>query len=266
MITPSAPARRKLLVHAQPDAAVRREPRLKPIGLLGGMSWQSTVHYYELVNQLVQARRGGHHSARCVVHSVDFGEVEPLQRAGRWDDLGRMLNDAARALERGGADVVVLCANTMHKVADAMMADVRIPLIHIADATAERVRLAGLRRVGLLGTRYTMEQDFYTRRLSERHGLEVIVPEGEDRDEVNRVIFEELVLGKVEPASRARYQEIVARLAKAGAQGVIAGCTEIGMLLSQDDVKVPLFDTTRIHATAAVEWALAGDAGLGPSR
>lgn len=230
---------------------------MKTIGLVGGVSWQSTAHYYELLNRMVQARRGGHHSARCLVVSVDFGEVEPLQRAGRWDDLGRMLNGAARALERGGADIVLLCANTMHKVADAMMSGVHVPLLHIADVTAEAVRAAGLRRVGLLGTRYTMEQDFYSRRLAERHGLEVLVPEKDDRDEVDRVIFEELVLGRVEPASRARYQAIIGRLARAGAQGVIAGCTEIGMLVSQADVEVPLFDTTRIHAEAAVGWALA---------
>lgn len=229
---------------------------MKTIGLVGGMSWLSTVHYYELLNREVAARLGGHHSARCLLASVDFGEVEPLQRAGRWDELGRMLNDAARALERGGAGAIVLCANTMHKVADAMMAGVRIPLLHIADATADRVHAAGLGRVGLLGTRYTMEQDFLTRRLAERHGLEVLLPEKEDRDEVNRVIFEELVLGKVEPASRARYQAIIARLVKAGAQGIVAGCTEIGMLLSQPDVEVPLFDTTPIHALAAVDWAL----------
>lgn len=229
---------------------------MKTIGLVGGMSWLSTVHYYELLNREVQARRGGHHSAKCLVASVDLGEVEPLQRAGRWEDLGRMLNGAARALERGGADGVILCANTMHKVADAMMAGVRIPLLHIADATADRVHAAGLRRVGLLGTRYTMEQDFLTRRLAARHGLEVRLPQQQDWDEVNRVIFEELVMGKVEPASRARYQAIIGRLVADGAQGIVAGCTEIGMLLSQRDVEVPLFDTTEIHALAAVDWAL----------
>ncbi len=230
---------------------------MKTIGLIGGMSWQSTVHYYELLNQAVQARLGGHHSAKCLVASVDFGEVEPLQRAGRWEELGRMLNRAALTLERAGADVLVLCANTMHKMADAMMAGVHVPLLHIGDVTAEKVLAAGLRRVGLLGTRYTMEQDFYKRRLSEGHGLEVLVPGRPDRDEVNRVIFEELVLGRVEPASRARYQAVVGRLVEAGAEGIIAGCTEIGMLLSQADVSVPLFDTTRIHALAAVEWSLA---------
>ncbi len=229
---------------------------MKTIGLLGGMSWESSVHYYSLINRLVKERLGGLHSAKVLLYSVDFGEVEPRQRAGRWDELGTLLNQAALALERGGADFVVVCANTMHKVADELMAGVRIPLLHIVDVTAARVKAAGLRRVGLLGTRYTMEQDFYRGRLAERHGLEVLVPDPPDRAEVNRVIFEELVLGRVEASSRARYQEVVDRLARSGAQGVIAGCTEIGMLLSPTDVPLPLFDTTEIHARAAVDLAL----------
>jgi aspartate racemase len=229
---------------------------MKTIGLIGGMSWESSAHYYALLNRLVKERLGGFHSARVLLHSVDFGEVEPRQRADRWDELGALLNGAALALERGGADFIVVCANTMHKVADALMAGVRIPLLHIADVTAAQVQAAGVRRVGLLGTRYTMEQDFYRRRLAERHGLEVLVPDAADRAEVNRVIFEELVLGRVEASSRARYQEVVGRLARAGAQGVIAGCTEIGMLLSPSDVPLPLFDTTELHARAAAELAL----------
>jgi aspartate racemase len=229
---------------------------VKTLGLIGGISWQSSAHYYELLNQTVQARLGGHHSAKCLLFSVDFAEIEAHQRAGRWDELGRILNSAALALQRGGSAAILVCANTMHKVADAMMEGIEIPLLHIADVTAAAVRKAGLRRVGLLGTRYTMEQDFYTRRLTERHGLEVLTPEKGDRDEVNRVIFEELVHGRMEAASRKRYVEIIGRLAQAGAQGVIAGCTEIGMLISQSDVDLPLFDTTRIHALAAVDWAL----------
>jgi len=229
---------------------------MKTIGLLGGMSWESSGHYYSLVNRLVKERLGGFHSAKVLLYSVDFGEVEPRQRAGRWDELGELLNQAALALERGGADFLVVCANTMHKVADELMVGVRIPLLHIADVTAARVKAAGLRRVGLLGTRYTMEQDFYRGRLAQRHGLEVLVPDPADRAEVNRVIFEELVLGRVEPSSRSRYQEVVNGLARAGAQGVIAGCTEIGMLLSPSDVPLPLFDTTEIHARAAVDLAL----------
>lgn len=232
---------------------------MKTIGLIGGISWQSTAHYYELLNTLVQERLGGHHSAKCLVFSVDFGEVEARQRQGRWDELGRMLNGAARALEGAGADVLVLCANTMHKLAEPMMDGVRIPFLHIADVTADQVRAAGLRRVGLLGTRYTMEEDFYTRRLAERYSLEVLVPEADDRREIDRIIFEELVKGRVESNSRATYQAIIRRLASAGAEGVIAGCTEIGMLISQSDVELPLFDTTRIHAQAAADWAL--DAG-----
>lgn len=229
---------------------------MRTMGLIGGMSWESSAHYYALVNRMVKERLGGFHSARVLLYSVDFGEVEPRQRAGRWDELGALLNRAALALERGGADFLVVCANTMHKVADELMVGVRIPLLHIADVTAARVKAAGLRRVGLLGTRYTMEQDFYRCRLAERHGLEVLVPDEADQAEVNRVIFEELVLGRVEASSRSRYQEVVDRLARSGAQGVIAGCTEIGMLLSPSDVALPLFDTTEIHARAAVDVAL----------
>jgi aspartate racemase len=229
---------------------------MKTIGLIGGMSWESSAHYYSLINRMVKERLGGFHSAKMLLYSVDFADVEPRQRAGRWDEMGELLNRAALALERGGADFLVVCANTMHKVADELMLGVRIPLLHIADVTAARVKAAGLRRVGLLGTRYTMEQDFYRGRLADRHGLEVLVPDAADQAEVNRVIFEELVLGRVEASSRSRYQDVVSRLARSGAQGVIAGCTEIGMLLSQSDVALPLYDTTEIHACAAVDLAL----------
>jgi len=228
---------------------------MKTIGLVGGMSWESSAHYYRLLNEAVKARLGGLHSARCILASVDFGEIEPLQRAGRWEELGRILNRSALGLERAGAELLVLCANTMHKVADQMMAGVGIPLVHIADVTADRVGAAGVRRVALLGTRYVMEQDFYRERLSERYGLEVMVPGAADRDEVNRVIFEELVLGRIEPRSKARYVAIMEALVGAGAEGVIAGCTEIGMLVTQADLSVPLFDTTEIHALAAVQRA-----------
>ena len=229
---------------------------MKTIGLVGGMSWESSAHYYRLVNQAVKARLGGLHSARCILASVDFGEIEPLQRAARWDEAGAILNRAALGLERAGADVLLICANTMHKVADQALRGVGIPLLHIVDVTGERIRAAGLRKVALLGTRYVMEQDFYRQRLVERHGLEVMVPGPEDRAEVNRVIFEELVLGRVEPASRARYLEIMRALVRDGAQGVIAGCTEIPMLVSAADLEVPYFDTTELHALAAVDWAL----------
>jgi amino-acid racemase len=230
---------------------------VKTIGLIGGMSWESTAHYYRLLNETVKARLGGLHSARCLVASVDFGEIEPLQRAGRWDEAGAILNRAALGLERAGAELLLICANTMHKVADQTMRGVGVPLVHIADATGARVRGAGVRRVALLGTRYVMEQDFYRQRLTDRYGLEVLVPERDDRAEVNRVIFEELCLGRVEPSSKARYVAIMEALVAAGAQGVVAGCTEITMLVQQPDVSVPLFDTTEIHALAAVERALA---------
>jgi aspartate racemase len=229
---------------------------MKTIGLIGGMSWESTAHYYRLLNEGVRARLGGLHSAPCLLASVDFGEIEPLQRAGQWDEAGAILNLAARGLERAGAAFLLICANTMHKVADQAMAGVGIPLLHIADVTAERVRAAGVHDVALLGTRYTMEQDFYKGRLAARHGLNVMVPGSDDREEVNRIIFEELVLGRVEPRSKARLTSIVDALKGAGAQGVIAGCTEITMLIGQSDVSVPLFDTTEIHALAAVECAL----------
>jgi aspartate racemase len=229
---------------------------MKTIGLVGGMSWESSAHYYRLLNEAVKERLGGLHSAKCILASVDFAEIEPLQRADRWDDAGAILNRAALGLERAGAELLLLCANTMHKVADQMMRGVHIPLVHIADVTAARVRAAGLRRLALLGTRYVMEQDFYRQRLLEQHGLEVVVPGPADRAEVNRVIFEELVLGRIESGSKARYVTIIEELVGAGAEGVIAGCTEIPMLVQQRDVTVPLFDTTEIHAIAAVERAL----------
>ncbi len=230
---------------------------MKTIGLVGGMSWESSAHYYRLLNQAVKARLGGLHSAKCILASVDFGEIEPLQRADRWDEAGAILNRAAVGLERAGAELLLICANTMHKVTEQAMRGVGIPLVHIADATADRVAAAGVRRVALLGTRYVMEQDFYRRRLAERHGLEVLVPGPADREEVNRVIFEELCLGRIEPRSKARYVAIMEELVGSGAQGVVAGCTEITMLVQQPDVSVPLFDTTEIHALAAVERALA---------
>jgi aspartate racemase len=239
------------------------EDGMKTIGLIGGMSWESSTHYYRLLNEAVKARLGGLHSARCILASMDFGEIEPLQRAGRWDDAGAILNRAALGLERAGAELLLICANTMHKVADQTMRGVGIPLLHIVDVAGERARAANVRRVALLGTRYVMEQDFYRRRLAERHGLEVIVPGPADRQEVNRVIFEELVLGRIEPRSKARYVAIMEALIGAGAQAVIAGCTEISMLVGQADVQVPLLDTTELHARAAVEWALAGEPSPG---
>ncbi|MDD3674753.1 aspartate/glutamate racemase family protein [Thauera propionica] len=231
---------------------------MKVIGLIGGMSWESTVPYYRLINEGVKARLGGLHSAKIVLYSVDFAEIERLQHRGEWDEAGALLADAARALERAGADFVVLCTNTMHKVAPAIEAAVAIPLLHIADPTAAAIHQAGLSCVGLLGTRFTMEQDFYRARLTDRHGIDVVIPDDDDRALVHRVIYEELCLGRVEEASRLAYRDVIQRLVAQGAQGVILGCTEISMLVGVEDAAVPLFDTTGLHAAAAVQVALAG--------
>lgn len=228
---------------------------MKTIGLIGGMSWESTVPYYQHINTRVKQRLGGLHSARLLLYSVDFHDIELLQHADRWDDAGRLLADAARTLETAGADCVVLCTNTMHRVAPAIAAAVAVPLLHIADATAAAVLQRGIRRVGLLGTRFTMEQDFYRCRL-QAHGIEVLIPEARDREMIHAVIYEELCLGIVEPASRAQYREIIERLVGRGAEGIILGCTEIAMLISADDASVELFDTAELHATAAVDFAL----------
>lgn len=232
---------------------------MKTIGLIGGMSPESTVPYYRIVNDAVRERLGGLHSARLVLYSVDFEEIECMQRTGAWDEAGRLLARAARALEAAGADFLVLCANTMHKVAAAIESAVDIPLLHIADATAAEIRRAGLSKIGLLGTRYTMEHDFYRERLR-GHGIEALIPDQAERDLVHRVIFEELCLGKVLDASRAEYRRVIATLVARGAQAVILGCTEISLLIGAADSPVPLFDTAFIHARAAAERALAGDA------
>ncbi len=229
---------------------------MKTIGLLGGMSWESTVPYYRQINEAVKARLGGLHSAKIVLYSVDFAEIERLQHQGDWAAAGALLADAARALERAGADFIVLCTNTMHKVAPAIESAVKIPLLHIADPTAAAIRDAGLHRVGLLGTRFTMEQDFYRGRLAAQHGIEVLIPEPDDRDRVHRVIYEELCLGRIEDASRQAYRAVMRRLVERGVQGIILGCTEISMLVGARDASVPLFDTTRIHAEAAAARAL----------
>lgn len=229
---------------------------MKTVGLLGGMSWESTVSYYQVLNRVVGRRLGGLHSARVLLLSVDFQEIETLQHQGRWEELGRMLARDASVLEKGGADFLVLCTNTMHLVAGAIEAAVSIPLLHIADATASRIREAGMDRVGLLGTRFTMEERFYRGRLEERHGVSVVVPQPDDRAEVHRVIYEELVLGKIEERSRVEFSRIVEALAREGAQGVIMGCTEIGLLLRPEDTSVPLFDTAVIHAEEAAAFAL----------
>ncbi len=229
---------------------------MKTIGLIGGMSWESTLPYYRLINETIKERLGGLHSAKLVLVSVDFAEIEALQTSGNWQEAGRQMATAAKSLAAAGADFVVLCTNTMHKVANAIEAAVPIPLLHIADPTAHALKTAGLQRVGLLGTRFTMAQDFYRARLSQHHGLEVLVPSADERDVVHRIIYEELCLGRVLPSSRQAYADVMASLVAKGAQGIVLGCTEISMLVSVSDCSVPLFDTTALHARAAALCAL----------
>ncbi|MEJ2039588.1 MAG: aspartate/glutamate racemase family protein [Desulfosarcinaceae bacterium] len=229
---------------------------MKVIGLIGGMSWESTVSYYRLINETVKKRLGGLHSAKIVLYSVDFHQVEQLQNAGDWEAAGALLADAAVSLQSAGADFLILCTNTMHKVAPAIASKVSIPLVHIADATAAEVRKAGYESIGLLGTRFTMEQAFYRERLEKHYGLSVLIPSEEDREIVHRVIFDELCLGKISHNSREAYRRIIGELVARGAQAVILGCTEISLLVSQQDSTVPLFDTTDIHARKAVDEAI----------
>jgi aspartate racemase len=228
---------------------------MKTIGLIGGMSWESSALYYRQINEAIKLRLGGLHSAKLLLHSVDFHDIETLQRAGDWASAGELLADCARTLEAAGVDFLVLCTNTMHVVAPAIGAAVHIPLLHIADPTAQAIRHAGYRKVGLLGTRFTMEQDFYVNRLAQQ-GLQVLLPAQADRDTVHRIIYEELCLGKTVEASRQHYRRIMAQLVHDGAEAIILGCTEITLLVGAEDADVPLFDTTALHAQAAAEWAL----------
>ena len=230
---------------------------MKRIGLLGGMSWESSAEYYRLVNEATRDRLGGLHSADCVLRSVDFAAVERLQREDRWDEAGTLLVREAEALAAAGAELLVLCTNTMHKVAGVIAGAVDIPFVHIADTTADAVRAAGLSTVGLLATAYTMEQDFYVGRLRDRHGLEVLVPGADDRRIVHSVIYDELCVGVIEDRSREEYRRIMAGLAERGAEGILLGCTEIDLLVGRADAPVAVFDTTRLHAERAVELALA---------
>jgi aspartate racemase len=229
---------------------------VKRIGLLGGMSWESSAEYYRLVNEAVRERLGGLHSADCLLRSVDFAAIEVLQRTGRWDEAGEVLASEARALAAAGADLIVLCTNTMHKLADTITAAIDIPFVHIADTTAAAVRDAHLSTVGLLATAYTMEQEFYVGRLRDLHGLEVLVPGADDRRVVHDVIYDELCLGVVREDSRGEYRRIMRDLADRGAEAILLGCTEIDLLIGQADAPVPVFDTTRLHAQKAVEMAL----------
>ncbi|WP_275286875.1 aspartate/glutamate racemase family protein [Halomonas elongata] len=229
---------------------------MKTIGLLGGMSWESTESYYRALNTGIKASLGGLHSARVVMVSVDFAEIEALQRQGDWEAMASILAREARRIQTAGADMLLIATNTMHKVAPEVADAIDIPLLHIADTTGERLVVDGIQRVGLLGTRFTMEQDFYKARLTERFGIEVLVPEAEQRERVHRVIYEELCLGRIEPSSQADYLEIIEALRQRGAEAVILGCTEIALLVNQTDTTVPLYDTTAIHAGSAIARAL----------
>lgn len=232
---------------------------MKTLGLIGGMSWESTIPYYRQINQIVKQNLGGLHSAKVIIYSVDFHEIEILQRCGDWDQAGKIMADAAQGLQRAGAEMLVLCTNTMHKVAPAIEAAVRIPLLHIADPTASAIKAQGLQKVGLLGTRFTMEQAFYKDRLQDQHGLEVLTPSLQDRDLVHRIIYEELCLGTINPSSQQDYIRIMHDLVQQGAQAIILGCTEISLLVQAEHASVPLFDTTALHAHAAAAWALRDD-------
>ncbi|MDE2234754.1 MAG: aspartate/glutamate racemase family protein [Gammaproteobacteria bacterium] len=229
---------------------------MKTLGLIGGMSWESTAHYYARINQLVAQRLGDLHSAQMLLYSIDFDALQRMQHADDWQGAARLLVDAARHLERGGADGLLICANTMHKVAPEIQQAVGMPVIHIVDATADTVRRRGLGRVALLGTRFIMEQDFYRRRLEDRYGLKVMVPDQEERAMVHHMIFDELCKGLVRPESKQHFLQIIARLRAAGAQGAILGCTEFSLFQLEDTPEMPLFDTTELHARRAVDWAL----------
>ncbi|MGO2497569.1 MAG: aspartate/glutamate racemase family protein [Vibrio litoralis] len=229
---------------------------MKTVGMIGGMSWESTVSYYQALNEGIKAELGGLHSAKICLYSVDFSEIEALQHQGKWDETAVILSKAAQSVEAGGADCLLICTNTMHKVAPQIEANITIPILHIADATAEQLLSDGVTKVGLLGTRFTMEQDFYKRRLVDKFGIEVLVPNEDDRDVIHSVIYEELCQGVVNAESRERYLDVVDRLASQGAQAVILGCTEIALLINQNHTNVPLYDTTKIHADYAVKWAI----------
>jgi len=229
---------------------------MKTIGLLGGMSWESSLEYYRIINELIQAKLGELHSAQCVMYSVDFDPYEKWMRQGNWDHIGNELTELAKKMENAGADVLIICTNTMHKLVPVIESHISIPILHIADATANSIKEQGLTKVGLLGTRFTMEEDFYAGRLKEKHGIEVIIPNPEDRTQIDRIIFEELVKGIITQESRDIYLRIIQELQQKGAQGVILGCTEIPLLIKQADSPIPVFDTTQLHAEYAIKEVL----------
>ncbi|MEH7885758.1 aspartate/glutamate racemase family protein [Bacillus sp. JJ1609] len=228
---------------------------MKTIGLIGGMSWESSAEYYRVINEEVKKRLGGLHSAKCILYSVDFDEIESCQSQNRWDQAGEILGEAALSLEHAGADFIVICTNTMHKVIDMIQKKTSLPILHIAEETADEILNQGLKKVGLLGTKYTMEQDFYTSRIKDEN-IDILIPDGQERVTMNQIIFNELCLGKTVQASREYFKAVIEKLVAEGAEGIILGCTEIGLLIKQDDVDVPLFDTTMIHALGAVDKAL----------
>ena len=229
---------------------------MKTIGMIGGMSWESSIEYYRIINQTTRETLGGLHSAKSIMYSVEFAEIEELQHQNRWQETSRILIGAARNLEKAGANFIIICTNTMHKVYDDVQNNIQIPMLHIADATAEEIQARGITKIGLLGTRFTMEEDFYKGRLTEKYGLKVIIPSPAEMEEVHRVIYEELCAGKILESSKDKYSDIITGLVNEGVEGIILGCTEIGLLIKSQDSPVPLFDTTEIHANAAVRFAL----------
>ncbi len=229
---------------------------MKTIGLIGGMSWESSLEYYRILNETVKVKLGHLHSAKCILYSVDFEEIETLQHQGQWQEAADIMIAAGQSLESAGADFIILCTNTMHKLADDIQANIHIPFLHIADATAKKIKAAGINKIGLLGTRFTMEHDFYKGRLIEKYGLQVITPDEQDRETVHRIIYDELCLGIIKPESRQKYKTIMEKMIQEGAEGIILGCTEIELLVHDEDCPAPLFPTTRLHAVAAVEYAL----------
>ena len=228
---------------------------MQTIGLIGGMSWESSLEYYRLINQYMKEKLGGMHSAQSLMYSVDFDPIQKLQHKDEWDKLTEMMIDAAKRLEKGGADFVVICTNTMHKMAEDVENNISLPLVHIADATAESIKSQKLNKIGLLGTKFTMEQDFYSKRLADKHQLDVVIPSAEEREIVHQIIYNELCMGQIKDDSKKAYQEIINNLQQNGAEGVILGCTEIPLLIKQEDVSIPIFDTTTLHAKKAVERA-----------
>ncbi|KAA3638012.1 MAG: aspartate/glutamate racemase family protein [Bacteroidetes bacterium] len=229
---------------------------MQTIGLIGGMSWESSLEYYRILNEKVKDLLGGFSSCKCLMYSVDFAEIETLQHKDEWAQLDKLMADAAVRLYKGGADMIVLCTNTMHLCSEAIVQSVPIPFLHIAEATGEEIVKHNLKKVGLLGTNFTMTKDFYKEVLTDKYGIETIIPNEQDREQIHRIIYEELVLGKILPESRETYKAIIKRLQDNGAEGIILGCTEIPLLISKNDVDLPIFDTTRIHAEKAVEWAM----------